>query len=276
MSVTDLTQAWDDAVPALESDPMRPLRYRKCLRYVQTLDRGTAIADIGCGEGSGLLLLRTIGFRRLIGVEVSVERLHRARTKLGDAVPLILAPATGALPFLDASVDVVVSAGVIEHTVDPRSFLSEISRVVRPGGCVVISSDCYSWRILQLVGLYRSVQPIDRALFPTTLFRHFHESGLQVIDYEGFRSPSGERSLPRMAAAILVALIAQATLKMTRGAIGRRMKRSARHILSQPSPDHLSPEGGRQGLEQWPRKSGIASFLNLIFSDENVFFLVKK
>ncbi len=66
-----------------------------------------------------------MGFRRLFGVEVSGERLKRAAKKLPRKVVLHQVSPTDRLPFEDGSFDAVVTAAVIEHTVDRRAFIRE-------------------------------------------------------------------------------------------------------------------------------------------------------
>ncbi len=138
-----LSESWDEAAAALDHDPMRSVRYKKCFRYLSDLSRESRICEIGCGEGSGLSILRDLGFQRLIGVEVSAERARRAKSKLGADIELVRVCPMGPLPLRSHSVDVVVSSAVVEHVVDPKDFVREISRIVRPDGHVVISSDCY-------------------------------------------------------------------------------------------------------------------------------------
>src|SRR6266498_404947 len=79
----ELEAAWETAAEAIEEDAMRLVRYGKCLRYlVPVLPREARILEVGCGEGTGLLMLQEFGFTQLTGVEVSTERLRRAAAKL--------------------------------------------------------------------------------------------------------------------------------------------------------------------------------------------------
>lgn len=273
---SELALQWDQAAEALETDPMRPVRYRKCFRYLSNLSRNTKIVEIGCGQGSGLSILQELGFQQLVGFEVSAERLQRARSKLRKGALLVLGDPVGTLPLKTRSVDTVVSAATIEHTVNPRAFVREIARIVRPGGRVIISSDCYTWRILLFLRLFRSLQPIDRALFPTTLFRYFRENRLQLIHYEGFPWPGHEFRFLR--------LFIDGILKAFKKLVWRVLPSLAdwwtRHRVYQTSAEtSLSPTAASEdGLltEHWSEKRGLIPFLKLLFSDENVFFLIKR
>lgn len=264
---------WDQAAVALDDDPMRPVRYRKCFRYFSSLNLNSKVIEIGCGEGSGLFSLKQVGFQKLMGFEVSTERLRRAKIKLGKGFSLILGSPIGDLPIRSGSVDAVVSAATIEHVVNPRAFVEEISRIVRPGGYVVISSDCYMWRIVGLLGLFRSVQPIDKALFPTTLFRYFRESGLKLLHYEGFPWPGHEFRFLRLVAVVFV----KCFKKLTWNLLPSSLKLSIRDRVYQRTvltPLKVDPK--EPGLfENWSKKRGPMAFVKLVLSDENVFFLSK-
>ena len=272
-----LAAAWDKATAALENDAMRPIRYAKCFRYlVSALDRDARTLEAGCGEGSGLLFFRTIGFKRVTGIDVSFERLMRAKRKTDRDTELLLISPNHGLPFKDECFDAVISAAVIEHTVDARFFVQEIARVTRSGGCVIISSDCYSWRILQMLGIYRSIQPIDRALFPTTLFRYFADSGLRLIHCEGFPDPLQEFRFLRLFVGHFIAL----AKGMVRKVVPESMRGLMRRYEASPAQSILSVEDLLQGFEtfkpdSWKPRHWVLSFPKLVFSDENVFFLVK-
>jgi ubiquinone/menaquinone biosynthesis C-methylase UbiE len=101
--------------------------------------RGREVLDAGCGEGHGLLTLAAAGASRLIGVDLSEEAVHRARSRTADVAEVLCAD-VHALPLPDDSVDVVVCFEVIEHLDGHSEALSELRRVLRPEGVLLISS----------------------------------------------------------------------------------------------------------------------------------------
>jgi predicted TPR repeat methyltransferase len=91
--------------------------------------------DLGAGNG---LLGRAL-FTRNVAVELHAVDISQAMLDLIDDsiyVARHLADATIALPFAEGSFDVVVSAGLLEHVVHPRSVLSNAVAVTKPGGAV--------------------------------------------------------------------------------------------------------------------------------------------
>ena len=93
---------------------------------------GRAILDVGCGIGTYVRKLGELS-DRVYGVDIEAARVRR-----GEGLPGLAAAAGEALPFADASLDVVLLNEVIEHVRDEAATLREACRVVRPGGRVVI------------------------------------------------------------------------------------------------------------------------------------------
>jgi ubiquinone/menaquinone biosynthesis C-methylase UbiE len=113
----------------------------------QTLDRvdlegATAILDVGCGTGT--LLAKLAAERpsaRLTGVDLSPAMLERARGKL-DRRQAWIAGDAARLPFHSGSFDLALSLSALHFWRDPSAALSEIHRVLRPGGRVAITDWC--------------------------------------------------------------------------------------------------------------------------------------
>jgi len=94
---------------------------------------GGSVLDVGCGNGEYLLRLRSIGWR-CQGVEfsdkaVAICRDHGLEVFHGDL-------ASAAFP--SDSFDLVTAHHLIEHVPDPHELMSEIARLTRRGGSVLI------------------------------------------------------------------------------------------------------------------------------------------
>jgi len=109
------------------------------------LRRGAWVLDHACGAGLDLLLAaRRVGaFGRAIGVDVTPAmrgQANLAATEAGLAAAVeIRAGSMEELPVPDASIDVVISNGVVNLSPDKPRVFAEIARVLRPGGRLLLA-----------------------------------------------------------------------------------------------------------------------------------------
>lgn len=106
--------------------------------------RGEVAVDIGCGTGAEVRrMAELVGpAGRSVGVEPHAGLRGVAEARSADTAAEFLDGDAMALPFTDASVDVVRCERVFQHLPDPGGAAREIGRVLRPGGrAVVIDSD---------------------------------------------------------------------------------------------------------------------------------------
>jgi arsenite methyltransferase len=106
------------------------------LGHVET---GSVVLDLGCGAGTDLLIAaQMVGPEgRVIGVDMTSAMLERAGSsarEMGLANVELHESLVETLPLDDASVDVVISNGVIDLIPRQGAVLGEIDRVLRPGG----------------------------------------------------------------------------------------------------------------------------------------------
>jgi SAM-dependent methyltransferase len=105
------------------------------------LPREGRILEVGCGTG-GLLVAAARAGIAVVGVDVASRWLVAARRRLADhglSVPLLAASADR-LPWPDGHFDTVVADSVLEHLDDPARAVCEWSRVLRPGGQLLVWS----------------------------------------------------------------------------------------------------------------------------------------
>lgn len=99
---------------------------------------GRDVLDIGCGAGPLAELLVQRG-ASVSGFDQSNAMVDIARRRLGDTAELRVADLTDPLPFDDDSFDVACASLVLHYLRDWVPPLSEIRRVLRPGGRLVAS-----------------------------------------------------------------------------------------------------------------------------------------
>lgn len=108
------------------------------------LPPGATVVDIGCGAGTDLLLAaRQVGpSGRAIGIDMTAPMRARALAGARAAglanVEVVEGDATR-LPFDEASIDVVISNGVLNLVPEKERAFAEIARVLRPGGRLQIA-----------------------------------------------------------------------------------------------------------------------------------------
>lgn len=97
-------------------------------------DRIGTVLDVGCGTGS--LRVSLGGFyKRYVGVDVIRHEGFPA-----DADFLRADLDTGKLPLKDGEIDAVLALETIEHVENPRAFLRELARVLKPGGWLIVTT----------------------------------------------------------------------------------------------------------------------------------------
>jgi ubiquinone/menaquinone biosynthesis C-methylase UbiE len=100
---------------------------------------GKAVLDIGFGEG-GTSLAFSLAGARVTGVEINLQRLVKFQAEADAADIRLLTANAEALPFADASFDLVILQDVIEHCETPDKIIAEISRVLKTGGRLYLST----------------------------------------------------------------------------------------------------------------------------------------
>lgn len=140
--------------------------------------RGDRILDIACGNGGILRHLKSLGYDRLEGLEISsyaVERLRGEGLEMHHGrIPL--------LPLPDATYDVVIASQVLEHIIRRNRFATEIRRVLKPGGraFIFVPND--------------ALGPIDEpehvAIYTTRSLRAFLQRHFEVVDIDVVKDPN--------------------------------------------------------------------------------------
>jgi len=108
------------------------------------IKKGESILDIGCGAGVDTLLAGMMAgpSGRAVGIDVMPEMLDRARDNLrktGLTNVTFQQASAEEIPLPGTSFDVVISNGVFNLVPDKRKALTEVFRVLKPGGRLMMA-----------------------------------------------------------------------------------------------------------------------------------------
>jgi len=112
-------------------------RYRELDRVLELVKPDSDVLDVGCGISTVLALLP--GHR--IGVDPLAARYKQIH-RYPPGVEVLTSPAE-TLPFDTESFDLVISSNALDHMTDPAQALSEMRRVLRPDGRLVITCEVF-------------------------------------------------------------------------------------------------------------------------------------
>lgn len=116
------------------------------------LTPGMSVVDVGCGPGTVTVgLASAVAPGNVLGVDQNGEQLAGARARadqLGLVNVRFVAGSCYELPLDDNSIDLAFSHALIEHLSQPVRALTEMRRVLRPGGVVAVCSPDWGGFIL--------------------------------------------------------------------------------------------------------------------------------
>ena len=151
MTIDAIQRYWNERIHDLEMtehpvgtreffDDLEDYRFDKLHYLPQLVDfaayRGRTLLEVGCGIGTDLVRFAQNG-ALVTGVDLSSTAIELAQRNFAHhgvaAVDLRVANGE-ALPFDDASFDVVYGHGVVQYTADAPRLIRECHRVLKPGG----------------------------------------------------------------------------------------------------------------------------------------------
>jgi SAM-dependent methyltransferase len=103
----------------------------ECLKLWREEIRGTML-DLACGQEPSyrrILDLKNSGKVRLVGIDYNPAFR-----------PAIVADLIHSIPIKDATADVVIVSGFLHIPPDPKEFLKEVKRILKPGGCLLLTA----------------------------------------------------------------------------------------------------------------------------------------
>jgi ubiquinone/menaquinone biosynthesis C-methylase UbiE len=168
------------------NNPLRVLEQRLEIRWLKkmhALEPGFAALEIGCGRGAGAgLLLKEFQPSRIHALDLDLQMLRKAEGYLSSEEKQKISLITGDacwLPLESASVTAVFDFGALHHAVDWRSALSEISRVLKPGGAFFME-ELYPALYQNVLTKHILLHPREDRFFSADLRRALTDLGLPL------------------------------------------------------------------------------------------------
>lgn len=165
------------------------------------------LLDAGCGPGILLDFFRDYKINYL-GVDISTEMLHLARQQADiNSFPLrghFVRGDVENLPFKSNKFDVVISLGVIEYLKEDNLLLTELARILKPNGYLLLAvTNKYSYNLIfeQLIEYFRRKERVATTLnyikvllglgqfkqMDFTIRRHSPKALNELLDYYNFK-----------------------------------------------------------------------------------------
>jgi ubiquinone/menaquinone biosynthesis C-methylase UbiE len=164
----------------LAFQPSAAARLRFVRRVVESVTSSEAVvADLGCGSGAILCeVLKLKPSWRGFGLDISEAAINYAKRlathkNVADRVELQTGSITE-LPYCDNSLDLVIASEVVEHLPRPARVFSELSRVLAPGGRLLVTMPVASHSPAHMHTLNNAEE----------LWAHCERAGLAVISVE--------------------------------------------------------------------------------------------
>jgi len=172
-------QYYEDLWERLPAELRAPDFERRRAFLLAAVRTGDRALDIGCGAGDFTAVLAQAG-AAAIGVDVAEAALGRARARHAG-LDFRRVRFDGPLALEDCSFELVWASEVIEHVADTALWLSEVRRVLAPGGRLLLSTPSHGRLRVAVGGVERFSEPLGDHLHLYT-----RRSLAGVLDEFGF------------------------------------------------------------------------------------------
>ncbi len=146
--------------------------------------RGKLVLDAGCGPGRATQKLNRAG-AQVVALDLGEKLVAYTR----DRCPC--KPVVGSvleLPFPDDCFDVVLSTEVIEHTASPLDVLTELHRVIKPGGHLLLSTPNWLWQLPVRLASALRLRPyhgLENFVTPAQVRDRFQKLNARIVIQRG-------------------------------------------------------------------------------------------
>ena len=159
---------------------------------MRSMAPGGDVLEIGCGNGAGArIIMDLFAPRAMTALDPDPAMLRLARKRLAATAAEVVEGDAQALPFETGRFDAVFNFGIVHHLEDWRSGISEVARVLRPGGAFYIEEifpGLYANALLRHVVAHPTADRFQAPEFKAalagsglTLLPGHHESDLTLL-----------------------------------------------------------------------------------------------
>jgi len=136
--------------------------------------QNSMIIDVGCGVGSNLDLLKSMGFR-VIGIDSEIYSLSLAKKCL-SGVPLVNGNLIN-LPFKSNSIGLIIATDILEHLDGDIIGIKEIHRTLKQDGKAIFTVPAFKflWGVQDVVGMHK------RRYSRRELIRKIEQEGFKIL-----------------------------------------------------------------------------------------------
>lgn len=111
--------------------------YERDDKFVKIFKKGEVVLDVACGDGTSSQLIKKITLTDVYGIDISKEAVLRAQKR---GIKAVVGDIESKFAFPNQKFDTVFWGDNIEHLFSPQRTLTEIARVLKPGGRLIIST----------------------------------------------------------------------------------------------------------------------------------------
>ncbi|MEO1181022.1 MAG: bifunctional 2-polyprenyl-6-hydroxyphenol methylase/3-demethylubiquinol 3-O-methyltransferase UbiG [Cyanobacteria bacterium J06636_28] len=188
-------QWWSETATIFPLSKLNPLRFQYFDRIIPQW-RELRVLDVGCGGGYTCEFLAQRG-AIVTGIDPSaacIEVAKRHSSTMGLAINYQVGMGES-LPFDDGCFDVVVCVDVLEHVESPAATVTEISRVLRPGGLFCFDTINRTWQSRWLMiwlledllrQIPRGIHDWHKFVTPEELHQRLMQTGFSNVTMHGF------------------------------------------------------------------------------------------
>lgn len=109
--------------------------YKELQKEIEKIGRGKLL-DVGCGNGN-LFTFLSEEYYQMFGIDFSDNMISEAKKNCGDKASFCVADAEK-LPFDEDTFDIITCNASFHHYIHPNAVLSEMNRVLKAGGVLII------------------------------------------------------------------------------------------------------------------------------------------